>query len=151
MVEQMQGIITEVLSSVILGLIALAGSYAVYYIKKATDKLKVETEKIENEEFEKLINTALQRLSDVTTLTVNKIEQKMAKAIRESIKNGKVDKSELELLSMEAYFEIKKVLEPEYLELIENTLGDTQTYITNLIEDKLVEIKNRDQVLELSL
>jgi histidinol dehydrogenase len=149
MVEQMQGVITETLVSIILALIALAGSYAVYYIKKATDKLKLETEKIENEEFEKLINTALQRLSDVTTLTVNKIEQKTAKAIRESVKEGKLDKSELELLSMEAYFEIKKILEPEYLELIENTLGDAQTYITNLVEDKLVEIKNRDQVLEL--
>lgn len=151
MAEQIQGVATEVLVNVILAVITLAGSYAVYYIKKATDKLKLETEKIENEEFEKLFHTALQRLSDVTTLTVNKIEQKMAKAIRESVKNGKVDKSELELLSMEAYFEIKSVLEPEYLELIEDTLGDAQTYITNLIEDKLIEIKNRDQVLELQL
>lgn len=151
MVEQLQAVITDVLTNVVLGAIALVGSYAVYFIKKATDKLKLETYKIENEEFEKLFHTALQRLSDVTTLTVNKIEQKMAKAIRQSIKDGKIDKSELELLSMEAYFEIKKVLEPEYLELIEETLGDAQTYITNLIEDKLIEIKNRDQILELQL
>lgn len=151
MVEQLQGVITETLVSIILAMIVLIGSYVTYYIKKAVDKVKLETGKIEDEEWNKLIGNALDRLATVTELTVNKIEQKTAKVIRQSIKEGKLDKSDLELLSMEAYFEIKKVLEPEYLDLIENTLGDAQTYITNLIEDKLVEIKNRDQVLELSL
>lgn len=147
--EGIQGAVTDVLVSVALAVITLLGSYAVYYIKKASDKVKVEIEKLEDEEFENFISRALNRLSEVATLTVNKIEQQTAKILREAIKDGKASKTELEALSMDAYSEIIKVLEPEYVELLNDVLGDTKVYIMNLIEDKLVEVKDRDLVLSM--
>ncbi|MBU5312235.1 hypothetical protein KQI38_09365 [Tissierella carlieri] len=147
--EAIQGVLTEVLMRITLALIALIAAFVLSYIKKASDKLKVEIEVLENEDLEKLISRAFDRLAEVTKLTVNKIEQQSARTIREAVNEGKLSKDELEKLSKEAYEEILRVLEPEYKEFLQDMLGDIETYILNLIEEKLVSIKERDQVFEI--
>lgn len=151
MLEQVQGVLVEALLSIVLAAIALGAAYATFYIKRASEKLRLETQKLEDEGQRKLVNNALGRLEEVAELTVNKLEEKTAKVLRESVKAGQVDKKELERLSVDAYHEIRKVLEPEYLELIENSLGDAQTYILNVIEDRLTDIKSRNQVFTLGV
>ncbi len=131
----------QVLLNVAVALIALAGAYATFYIKKATVKLETEAQKIKDDTQKELVVEALWRLDDVAEKTVNKIEQVTAKSIREAVKNGTKDKKELTLLAGDAYNEITTILEPEYVNLLKNTLGDFDTYLKNVIEDKVKKVK----------
>lgn len=141
MVEQIQSSAIEVLTSVVLALIALGGAYATYYIKKATEKIRLEMTKIEDERQKTLLDRALKRMEEVAEKTVNKIEQTTAKNIRKAVKDGKVDRKELEDLAVDAYEEILKTLEPDYRKVIEESLGDARTYILNTIEEKVRDVK----------
>jgi CHAD domain-containing protein len=137
----MKELVNETLVSIGMALVTLAGAYSTYYIKKLTDKLSLETKKLEDEAQRKLVEQALNRLDDVVEKTVNKIEQTTVKKLKKSISQGLKDKSELKYLAIEAYDEIRKTLEPEYLDLLEDTLGDARTYIKNTIEDKVLNLK----------
>jgi vacuolar-type H+-ATPase subunit H len=141
LVEQIQSSAIEVLTSVVLALIALGGAYATYYIKKATEKIRLEMTKIEDERQKTLLDRALKRMEEVAEKTVNKIEQTTAKNIRKAVKDGKVDRKELEDLAVDAYEEILKTLEPDYRKVIEESLGDARTYILNTIEEKVRDVK----------
>ncbi|WP_427340621.1 hypothetical protein [Caloranaerobacter sp. DY30410] len=141
MLEQVQNVVMESLLNIVLGLIALGSAYATLYLRRATEKLKIETKKIEDEKQRYLLDRALSRLEEVASKTVNKIEQTTAKQLRKAVADGKVDRKELESLAIEAYEEIIKTLEPEYLKVLNESLGDAEVYIKNTIEEKVREVK----------
>ncbi|ABR46638.1 hypothetical protein Amet_4372 [Alkaliphilus metalliredigens QYMF] len=136
-----QTALREILVSVAIGLIGLAGAYVTYFLNKASKKMQLETEKIQEESKREVLQMALWRLEDVAEKTVTKIEEKTAKVLRAAVKSGKKDKTELSDLAMQAYSEILTTLEPEYKQAIEASLGDAQTYIMNTIEEKVKKVK----------
>lgn len=138
---QIQGAVQETLITVIIALITLAATYATFYLRKATERIKCEIEAIEDSKQKVLLHNALDRLEEVSRKTVNKIEEVTAKKIRKAVEDGKADRAELEDLAFEAYAEIINVLEPEYLKVIQESLGDSRTYIFNTIEEHLKKIK----------
>lgn len=141
MFNEIQGALTETLVTVILALITLAATYATFYIKKATEKLKIETRNIEDERQKVTLAMALDRMEIVASKTVNKIEQVAAKKIRKAVADGKADRKELEALAHEAYREILDTLEPDYTKIIQDSLGDARTYVMNTIEEKVSSLK----------
>ena len=137
----MEGLVQDFLFNLALAIVTLLASYAIYGIRKATDKLVAETNKINSEEERRLISEAIWRLDDVATKTVKKIEQTAAKEMRQAVKDGVKDKEELIGLSKVAFDDITQTMEPEYLNALKTTLGDMDTYIRNTIEAKVLEIK----------
>lgn len=139
--DQIQGAIVQMLVTVLLALIALAGAYATAYIKKASEKLRLEMTTMEDVNQMMHMRTALDRLEVVAEKTVNKIEEATAKQIRAAVKDGKVERYELERLAEDAYEEIISTMEPQYAEMIQKTLGDARTYILNTIDEKVELLK----------
>ncbi|MEF2968343.1 guanylate kinase [Paenibacillus sp. M1] len=137
----MQNSIQDILTNFALGVLTLLCAYAMYYIKRAIAKVKLEAQKIDNEEQRSLILTALSRLDDVATKTVRSIEQTTAKEIREAVKAGLTSRDQLFQLSRQAFDQIYDQLEPEYLAVLASTLGDMDNYIKNTIESKVLELK----------
>ena len=137
----MSEVLNEFIVSLAVGLVTLLSSYIIYYIRKATLKIIVETEKLDNEEQRILVQTAVERLEDVTTKTVWSIEQRTAKELRENVKTGKTSRKELKQLSEVAYKDILDQMKPEYIQVLEETLVDMEGYIKNTIEAKLLEMK----------
>lgn len=121
--------------------IGLAAVFAVSLIKKTTEKVKLETNKIQKDEERQLIWEAIARLDNIATKTVMNMEQTIAKELREAVKDGRADKEELINLSKKAFKEIILSLKPEYLEVLEKTFGDSKQYIMSTIEAKVLEIK----------
>lgn len=137
----MQDYINDLLSNFVLGIVTLMCAYSMYYIKKGIAKVKLEAQKIDNEEQRDLALAAIDRLDDVTTKTVKAIEQTTAKELREAVKSGKTSRDELIRLSQSAFDQIVNQLEPEYLAVLATTLGDMDDYIKNTIEAKVLELK----------
>ncbi len=140
---EMQNTVTEILVNVLLALITLVGAYATLYIKKSSEKLKAETEKIQEEKQRNIVNTALEYMERTAEKTVNKIEQVTAKQIRKAVKEGTVDRKALEALAQEAFNEIKETLGPEYIQVLQESLGNAEKYILNTIEEKVAELKRK--------
>lgn len=137
----MEGLIQDFLSNLALAVVTLLASYAIYGIKKLTNKLVAETNKINEEGKRELIQDAIWRLNDVTTKTVKSIEQTVAKEMRQAVKDGIKSKEELVGLSKKALDEIMQTMEPEYLDVLQDALGNLETYIINTIEAKVLELK----------
>ena len=74
----------EMLLNVALAVLALAGAYAVYYIRLGASKLKAQTAQIEDASTRKVLD-----VENLATLSVSAMEQTTAKALREAVKGGK--------------------------------------------------------------
>ena len=140
----MEAIQTQLIStgvSVALAVISLGGAYAVFYIHQATQKVKAQTVQIKDQALRKQLEDALDDTEYLAGVTVGAIEQTTARQLREAVKDGKVDKEELQALAAQAFAEIKSGVSPTAQQVITNQLGDFDTYLTNLIERKVLELK----------
>lgn len=135
----------QFVNTVVVALIGLLAAYATYGIRKQTEKFKAQIAQLKNEEARQLLNNALQDVEELTTVTVAAIEQKTAKSLREAVRDGKVDRSELIALSKLAAEEISAALKPETQKIIEENLGSFKDYLSKLIEEKVLELKAMTQ------
>lgn len=140
-----QQFLNQIIIDVALAGVALLAAYAINTMHKLTEKVKLETKHIKDEEQRKLLTDALTDVEILTSKTVAQIEQTTAKTLREAVKNGVKDKSELEALSMKAFNEIAEALKPESKALIEKNFGDFSKYLTKAIEAKVLELKSFSQ------
>ncbi len=140
-----QQFLSQIIIDVALAGVALLAAYAVNAMHKLTKKVKLETQRIKDEEQRKLLTDALDDVEILTSKTVAQIEQTTAKTLREAVKNGVRDKTELEALSMKAFNEIAEALKPESKALIEKNFGDFSKYLTKAIEAKVLELKSSSQ------
>ena len=85
--EIIQSAATELLVNVALAVLALAGAYAVYYIRLGTSKLKAQTAQIEDASTRKVLDDALEDVANLATLSVGAMEQTTAKALREAVRS----------------------------------------------------------------
>lgn len=135
-------VITNAAATILAALVSLLAAFAVRWINTLTAKAQVESAKIEDEHMRALVDEAIGRVDDLATKTVTKTEQTTAKALREAVKDGKVDKSELEALGVAARDEIVNSLSDEYKDALKFTVGSVEDYVTKAVETKVYELKN---------
>ena len=129
------------LANIVLAVIALAGAYAVYYIRLAGAQIKAQTRQIEDKTARELLENALDDVVNLATVSVNAMEQTTAQAIRDKVKEGKVDREELLKLGRDVFREVKKAIAPEAQEVITKNLGSFDAYLTKCIEDAVLKVK----------
>ena len=140
---------SDALVNVALAVITLAGAYGVYYIRLGAAKLKEQTAQIKNEGGRKLLEDALDDVFNLATVSVGAMEQTTAKALRDAVKSGKADREELLALGKQVFDEVKAAVAPEAQQIITENLGSFDKYLTAVIEDAVLRIKNEDPYLTL--
>ena len=148
--EIIQSAATELLVNVALAVLALAGAYAVYYIRLGASKLKAQTAQIEDASTRKVLDDALEDVANLATLSVGAMEQTTAKALRDAVKSGKASREELLALGKQVFDEVKAAISPQAQKVITDNLGSFDKYLTAVIEDAVLHIKNEDPYLTLS-
>lgn len=138
------------LANIVLAIIALAGAYAVYYIRLAGAQLRAQTEQIKDETARNLLENALDDVANLATVSVNAMEQTTAKAIRDGIKAGVNNKEQLAILGKKVFCEVKAAITPEAQRVITENLGSFDDYLTKCIEDAVLKVKRDDSYLTLS-
>ena len=134
----------EMLVNVALAVLALAGAYAVYYIRLGASKLKAQTAQIEDASTRKVLDDALKDVENLATLSVSAMEQTTAKALREAVKGGKASRDELVALGKQVFDEVKASIAPEAQRVITKNLGSFDEYLTKYIEATVLEIKQNE-------
>lgn len=138
------------LANIVLAVIALAGAYAVYYIRLAGANVKAQTKKIKDETARQLLENALDDVVNLATVSVNAMEQTTAKAIRDGIKAGANAREQLTILGTKVFCEVKAAISPEAQRIITENLGSFDDYLEKCIEDAVLKVKRDDPYLTIS-
>ena len=122
--EIIQSAATELLVNVALAVLALAGAYAVYYIRLGTSKLKAQTAQIEDASTRKVLDDALEDVANLATLSVG-------------------------AMGKQVFDEVKASIAPEAQRVITKNLGSFDEYLTKCIEAAVLEIKQNEPYITL--
>ena len=114
---------------------------AMFYINKATAKVKAQTARINDAASRTLLVNALEDVNELAGVTITAIEQTTAAALRQAVKDGTADRTELLALGKQAFNDIKAKVTPEAQAAITENLGSFDTYLTNMIEAKVLQLK----------
>ena len=139
----MKEAISLLMDSIVTGVISVAAAYGIYYIKQATQKIKAEIAAKSDCKQKELFDAAADRVNSLAEITVAAIEQTMAGALRQAVKEGKADRQLLLDLGTEAVLQVKEQLTDAYKNVIIAECGDVNTYISNAVEAKVYELKQK--------
>ena len=145
--RSIQSVVSETLVNLMLAVITLAGTYAIYYIRLGASKLQAQTAQIADEKARQLLNNAVLDVANLVTLSVGAMEQTTAKALREAVKAGTKDRAELVALGRDVFNDVKKQIGPEAQRVITKNLGSFDSYLKKCIENEVLKVKQADPIL----
>ena len=132
---------TQVLTDITLAAISLLAAYALHYIRVGIDKLRAQTAKLDDERERKLLDDALGDVEKLAYKTVAATEQTTARQLREAVKDGKIDRTELTKLGRQARMEVTAAISPDAQILITDNLGSFDDYVTKCVEEAVLKLK----------
>ena len=145
--EIIQSVVSETLVNLMLAVITLAGTYAIYYIRLGASKLQAQTAQIADEKARQLLNNAVLDVANLVTLSVGAMEQTTAKALREAVKAGTKDRAELVALGRDVFNDVKKQIGPEAQRVITKNLGSFDSYLIYCIDIEVLMVYQADRML----
>ena len=133
--------VIQLLGVIIGGCLAIATAYAGLLIARATQKIKLEIEKLNDETQKKIFNDALDRVDSLLQTNIVAMENTVKKDMLASIADGKIEKTELKTLADNVKNNVLKQLGDDSLAVLNDSLGDVNGYLEVKIEEILAQIK----------
>ena len=140
--ELLQGTVVQLLGIVMGGILAIASAYMTLFVAKATQKAKIETEKLNDERQRKIVNATLDKVDELLRTNMIALENTVKKDMLVLIADGKIEKDELKTLAKNVKENVLNQLGNDSLAVLNDALGDVNGYLEARIEEKLVEIKS---------
>ena len=144
MEELLQDTIIQLLGIVIGGILAIASAYATLFVAKATQKAKIEIEKLNDERQRKIVDATLNKVDELLRTNIIALENTAKKDMLVLIDDGKIEKDELKKLAQDVKINVLNQLGEDSLAILNDTLGDVNGYLEARIEEKLAEIKAKE-------
>lgn len=141
MEELLQNTVIQLLGIIIGGILAIASAYATLFVAKATQRAKVETEKLNDERQRKIMNATLNKVDELLRTNIIALENTVKKDMLVLIEDGKLEKDELKKLAQDVKENVLNQLGEDSIAVLNGTLGDVNGYLEVRIEEKLAEIK----------
>ena len=141
--EMIKNSLTSLGVVVVCGAISIATAYISSYMKKLTEKAKVETLKLENETQKELVDKAIDRTNQLVTTNVIRAQQTLVKEIKDKAKDGIVDKRDLKDVAVTVKKDILLQLSEELKQLVITEIQDLEKYIEAQIEVSLATLKKQ--------
>ena len=133
--------VVQLLGVIIGGCLAIATAYAGLLIARATQKIKLEIENLNDETQKKIFNDALDRVNSLLQTNIVAMENTVKKDMLDSIADGKIEKAELKTLADNVKNNVLKQLGDDSLAVLNDSLGDVNGYLEVKIEEILAQIK----------
>ena len=133
--------VIQLLGIIIGGCLAVASAYGSLLIARATQKIKLEIEKLNDETQKKILDDTLDRVNNLLQTNIVAMENTVKKDMLASIADGKIEKVELKTLANNVKNNVLKQLGNDSLEVLNNSLGDVNGYLEVKIEEILAQIK----------
>lgn len=133
--------VIQLLGIIIGGSLAVASAYAGLLVARATQKIKLEITKLDDETQKKILNDTLDRVDALLQTNIIAMENTVKKDMLAAIADGKIEKSELKTLADNVKNNVLKQLGNDSLAVLNNSLGDVNGYLEVKIEEILAQIK----------
>ena len=137
----LENTVIQLLGIIIGGLLAIASAYATLFVAKATQKAKVEIEKLNDERQRKIVDATLDKVDELLRTNIIALENTTKKDMLALIEDGKIEKEELKKLAEDVKVNVLNQLGEGSIAILNETLGDVNGYLEVRIEEKLAEIK----------
>ena len=137
----LENTVIQLLGIIIGGLLAIASAYMTLFVAKATQRAKIETEKLNDERQKAIVDATLDRVDELLKTNIIALENTVKKDMLELIADGKIEKDELKKLAENVKINVINQLGEGSMAILNETLGDVNGYLEVRIEEKLAEIK----------
>ena len=137
----LENTVIQLLGIIIGGLLAIASAYMTLFVAKATQRAKIETEKLNDERQKAIVDATLDKVDELLKTNIIALENTVKKDMLELIADGKVEKEELKKLAENVKINVINQLGEGSMAILNETLGDVNGYLEVRIEEKLAEIK----------
>ena len=127
--EMLEKNFIELLDIVIKGLLTIASAYGVYLVSKVIQRIKLKMIKLESEQAQVIFNNALEKVDMLLKTNIVAMENTLKKEISEGIKDGKVEKDELNKLAVNVKENVLNQLGKGSLDILNEGLNDVNGYI----------------------
>lgn len=139
----LQNILIQSLSTVIVALLGLGVAYLVKFLNAKTIKLKEEAMNIKDDGQRKLVIDAVDRINSLVQTNVIAVEQTLGKDIKNVVADGVIDKDELKGLAQIVVDRVKGQANDDVLLLANQSISDLDAYILATIEKELAKVKEQ--------
>ena len=133
--------VIQLLGIIIGGCLAVASAYGSLLIARATQKIKLEIERLNDETQKRILNDTLDRVDSLLQTNIIAMENTVKKDMLASIADGKIEKAELKTLADNVKNNVLKQLGNDSLAVLNDSLGDVNGYLEVKIEEILAQIK----------
>ena len=137
----LENTVIQLLGIIIGGLLAIASAYMTLFVAKATQRAKIETEKLNDERQKAIVDATLDKVDELLKTNIIALENNVKKDMLELIADGKIEKEELKKLAENVKINVINQLGEGSMAILNETLGDVNGYLEVRIEEKLAEIK----------
>ena len=141
----LENTVIQLLGIIIGGLLAIASAYMTLFVAKATQRAKIETEKLNDERQKAIVDATLDKVDELLKTNIIALENTVKKDMLELIADGKIEKEELKKLAESVKVNVINQLGEGSIAILNETLGDVNGYLEVRIEEKLAEIKKEIQ------
>ena len=137
----LENTVIQLLGIIMGGLLAIASAYMTLFVVKATQRAKIETEKLNDERQKAIVDATLDRVDELLKTNIIALENTVKKDMLELIEDGKIEKEELKKLAEDVKANVINQLGEGSMAILNEALGDVNGYLEVRIEEKLAEIK----------
>ena len=145
--EVLQEGMIKLLEIVISGALAIASVYATLLVTKATQKAKMEISKLKDEQAKKLLDDSLYRVDVLLKTNIIAMENTLKKELAKGVEDGKIEKEELNKLAFAVKENVLNQLGEDTVMILNNGLNDLNGYIEARLEQVLVEVKEKNNII----
>ena len=136
--------LNEILQTLVAGVISLAGILTTIYVNKAIELVKLKAQAVKDEQAKNILTNALNNVDELICTNIVAVENTLKPQILEAIKDGKIDKSELNNLSLVVKENVINQMGQQTNTIINEALSDVNSYLESRIEKILADLKNSD-------
>lgn len=139
--EQIQEQLIQLLTIIIGGLLSIATIYVTIFINKYTSIAKEKAKQIKDENAQKKVNVALDRVNSLLTTNIVNAETTLKKELLKGIADNNFTKEDFVSLKESVINNVLKQLGDDSKNLLDSELGDLNGYISVKMEETLAELK----------
>lgn len=134
----------DFMSTLVTGILALLGAFLIALAKRGFDWLTEKIDDLKDEHAQKTLNNALNHLYEIVSTTVVSLQQTIGDEIKASIlaSDGKYTQEDLYALRDKAFASVNAQLTSAMKEALSTAYSDLDSFIIDLIETKVREMKN---------
>lgn len=142
--EMILGMASDLVVTVVMGLLVLLFATVKKYL---TEKISL----IQGEQERQIATNALSRADNIAELVVKKMQQTFVADMKEKSKDGKLTESEIREIRLNTTKELSGLMNNQLRFDLKETVGDVDLYLNNLIEAKVLGLKQWSNVFEMEV